>query len=289
MMPNLAWLRWVVPVLILAQLALRASGARDVGWLAVVIVVVESLLTVTILARATALLRRSRRRADHDDTWFDHLDAAFSGLFSNRVARFASSEVRVFGTLLAWAIAKVRRTAPVGHPYDRHQLLIGWVMLFALSAPAEMVLLHVLIPWGPLRWLVLIVEVYGLVWIAAIGISFSFLRHTVSPTEIRIRQGLLADVRVRRDTIRDLRREPTRSLDGRTDIAIEGDAVTISMEGRTDLTLELGEPIRVRRLFGFSPAVSRVRFAVDDPDAFLAAVAFPPVEAGERDVVLVPA
>lgn len=289
MSPSLRWLKWVAPALILVQLALWASGARGVRWLAVTFIVIETLITIVVLARASALFRASRRRADADDTLLDHIDAAFSGLLPDRVAQFASSEVRAFATLIAWAVAKARRMAPNGYSYVRHQMLIGWVMLFALSAPAEMSLLHILIPWEPVRWVVLVVEVYGLVWIAAIGISFGSLRHTVSPTQIRLRQGLLADVRVRRDTVRDLRREHTRTVDGRTSIAIDGGMGTISMEGRTDLILELFEPVRIRRLFGFSPPVDTIRFAVDDPDAFLAAIAVPSIEPVGHELELVTA
>ena len=235
------------------------------------------------------MLRASRQRSEAGDTWVDSTDAAFSGLLPDRVAQFAPSEIRVFGTLIGWAIAKVRRTAPVGYPYNWHQMLIRWVMLFALSSPAEIVLLHILIPWDPLKSAVLVVEVYGLIWLAAIGISFGFLRHSVSPTEIRIRQGLLADVRVRRDNVRDLCREPTRTLDGRTNIAIDGDVAAIAMEGRTDLTLDLHEPIRFRRLFGFSPPITQVRFAADDTDAFLAAIEASATNVVEDDPTLVTA
>ena len=41
MTPNLVWLKWIAPVLILVQLALWASGVRDVGGLAVGIIVVD--------------------------------------------------------------------------------------------------------------------------------------------------------------------------------------------------------------------------------------------------------
>lgn len=129
-----------------------------------------------------------------------------------------------------------------------------------------------------MKYIVLALEVYGLIWLAVIGVSFGFLRHTVSPAHLRLRQGLLADIRVRRDNILGLREEHSRSAGGRTDIAIDGDVATMPVDGRTDMTLDLIEPIRIRRLFGFSPPVRQVRFAVDDPAVFLAAFLMPDAE-----------
>ncbi len=145
-------------------------------------------------------------------------------------------------------------------------------MLFALSAPAEMLLLHMLIPWTLLKYLVLAVELYGLVWLAAIGVSFGFLRHHVSPTEVRLRQGLLADIRIPVSSRVASRLEPMMSANARTNIAIDADTAELPVEGRTHVIFELSEPVRIHRLFGFSPPVTRIRFAVDDPKSFLAAL-----------------
>lgn len=278
MTPNLGWLEWVAPALILTQVALWASGGSDARSLALVVVIAETLLTIVVLGRTIHVFRSSQEHGETGDDWLDHIDLLFSNLFPKRVAEFASSEVRVFGTLLQWGIAKIRRQAPRGYSYNRHQMLFGWVMLFTLSAPAEMLLLHVLIPWNPVKYIVLALEVYGLVWLAVIGISFGFLRHTVSPAHLRLRKGLLADIRVRRDNILELREEHSRSADGRTDLAIDGDMAIMPVDGRTDMTLDLIEPIRIRRLFGFSPPVRQVRFAVDDTAAFVAAFLIPDTE-----------
>lgn len=74
------------------------------------------------------------------------LEATISSLAPGPIAGLVVSEARIFVTFGRWLGMRLFRRPTTGYGYHRDLILIGWAMLFALSAPAEMILLHLLIP-----------------------------------------------------------------------------------------------------------------------------------------------
>lgn len=122
-----------------------------------------------------------------------------------------------------------------------------------------------------MRWVLLALEIYGLFWLLAIGVSFGTLQHEIHGRSVRLRLGLLADVHVPMSSItrvtRDVRRTE-RSLG----LEVEDETATLVANGKTNLVMELESPVRVRRLLGMSKPVRIVHFHADEPAAFMAAL-----------------
>lgn len=265
------WARWLIPMLIVAQLASSLTGFQPPVSLLPVLVGLEFLLAVIFLARLASAARTARRRRTPGDPWEVTLEATISSLAPGPIAGLVVSEARIFVTFGRWLGIRLFRRPTTGYGYHRDLILIGWAMLFALSAPAEMILLHLLIPWAPVRWVLLALEIYGLFWLLAIGVSFGTLQHEIHGRSVRLRLGLLADVHVPMSSItrvtRDVRRTE-RSLG----LEVEDETATLVANGKTNLVMELESPVRIRRLFGLSEPVRVVRFHVDEPAAFMAAL-----------------
>lgn len=265
------WARWLIPMLIVAQLASILTGLQLPVTLLPVLVGLEFLLAAIFLARLAGAARTARRQRTPGDPWEVTLEATISSLAPGPIGGLVVSEARIFVTFGRWLGMRLFHRPATGYSYHRDLILIGWAMLFALSAPAEMILLHLLIPWAPVRWVLLALEIYGLLWLLAIGVSFGTLRHEIHGRSIRLRLGLLADIHVPMSSITrvtsDVRRTE-RSLG----LEVEDETATLAVNGKTNLVMEVASTVRVRQLFGLSEPVRVVRFYVDEPAAFMAAL-----------------
>ena len=127
-------------LLALALIALQAglwlSGDERPTAVLRITVALEVILAGSIVIRVGLALRRGRAASAAGDDWLDRFDRAVTSLFPPGIRVLASSEVRVFGTLLAWLVGRIRRSRPAGHSTTGGLVLTGWVFLFALSAPA---------------------------------------------------------------------------------------------------------------------------------------------------------
>jgi hypothetical protein len=265
------WARWLIPMLIVVQLASTLTGFQLPVTLLPVLVGLEVLLAAIVLARLAGAARTARRQRTPGDPWEVTLEATISNLAPGPIGGLVVSEARIFVTFGRWLGMRLFHRPATGYSYHRDLILIGWAMLFALSAPAEMILLHLLIPWAPVRWVLLALEIYGLLWLLAIGVSFGTLRHQIDGRSVRLRLGLLADIHLSRSTITrvtsDVRRTE-RSLG----LEVEDETATLAVNGKTNLVMEVASPVRVRRLFGLSEPVRVIRFHADEPAAFMAAL-----------------
>ena len=265
------WTRWLIPALLVVLLVSRLTGLAHSDAALPTLVAAEVLLSATFVVRLAMATRSARRQRRPGDSWEVTLETTIAAVTPGPFAGLAMSEVRVFVTLGRWLSTKMLRRPIFGFSYHRDLILIGWAMLFAVSSPAEMTLFHLLIPWPAVRWIILALEIYGLLWLLAIGVSFGTLRHQVSGEMVRLRLGLLADVLVPRRIIDGVVQEVHRT-ERNLGPDFDGDTATLQVNGKTNLVLGLTEPVRVRRLFGWTGPVRHIRFHADDPAAFIAAL-----------------
>lgn len=142
-----------------------------------------------------------------------------------------------------------KRDVPPGAtavPYDDDRVV---VLCLVLLSVVEVVAVDLLLPWLVVRVVLLVLGLYGLVWLTALYLSLSTHPHLVGPRELRLRHGFLKDVAIPLADVAAVRREVD-----------SNDAAALRVGSATSNVL-------VELVDG-----RRVRFHANDPDAAVQAV-----------------
>jgi hypothetical protein len=158
-------------------------------------------------------------------------------------------------------------TTPIG--YSRLVAPMLWLWIF--GSATEVVVLDVLLSrwWTPLRVPLLVLGVWGLVWMLGMMAAYRTRPHLLGEEALQVRDGIHARVDVRLDRIASVR-SVDHDLPGLLkSVHVEGeggpDAVLlVGVGSRTNLELVLAAPTTLETPHG--PAtVSRVGLWVDEP------------------------
>ncbi|MBL1101584.1 hypothetical protein [Streptomyces coffeae] len=141
-------------------------------------------------------------------------------------------------------------------------------------------------PWPVVHWVVLVLDVYTVLWVLELHAACVVRPHVVSPGDggtsgvLRLRHGRRHDLRIPMELIVSARRAsrfgPAPGTDG--DETRDG-VLTLAVGSQTSLVIELSEPVAATLPRGGSLAVRTVRCHADEPDRLLAALP-PSVRAG---------
>ncbi|WP_145872130.1 hypothetical protein [Streptomyces capillispiralis] len=141
---------------------------------------------------------------------------------------------------------------------------------FAFVCAVETVALSVLLAdWPVLHAVVLVLDVYTVVFVVALHAASVVRPHVLGGGVLRVRQAVRVDVRIPLERIASVRRELRMTherADGELDVAVGS---------RTTVTVELAEPVAHVTFFGRRREVRVVRFHADDADGLVRALARP--------------
>jgi hypothetical protein len=98
-------------------------------------------------------------------------------------------EIRLYRSLARWLVRRPEHGAPADVPvtYARTVTPVMWLWIFASAA--EIPLAHVLVPWEGVRIALLVVGVWGLVWMVGLLASLYVYPHLLGPDRLRARHG----------------------------------------------------------------------------------------------------
>ena len=116
---------------------------------------------------------------------------------AGRVVMF---EFRLYASLARWLIRRPaipRNVEPFG--YSQVVAPVMWLWIFASAA--EMVVVHLLIPWPTVRIVVLVISAWGLIWMIGFLASIKVHPHLVGADSLRVRHGSSVDIAVPWDSI----------------------------------------------------------------------------------------
>jgi hypothetical protein len=181
-------------------------------------------------------------------------------------------EFRLYVSLARWLIrrpAVPRDTEPFG--YSQIVTPVMWLWIFASAA--EMVVVHLLIPWPVVRIVVLVISAWGLLWMIGFLASIKVHPHLVNDSALRVRHGSSVDVVVpwdlivsivvqRRDlpsSIRTLRFNETKS----------GTEMQVAVSDQVNVRAVLNDSLTVPTRNG-DREITELRFWADDPNALVA-------------------
>jgi len=243
------------------------------AWLlAVFFAVGEALVLFLVVWRLRASRRRRRSNAaqGHDPGGSSAIERALGGFLPLPLARYAAAELLLWWYLARWIS---RRPVPAGSfSYHRRSPIGPLLIVVALTTPIEVLLIELLLPWGWLRWLLLIAAVYAVVWMVGFYASMTVLQHRVEEGGVRVRYGLLNEAFVPYAAIAEIRLERVRATGTREGLRVDGEehSARLNVGGRTDITLVLSAPISLRTFRGSTPPVTRLSLAADDPQNLVA-------------------
>lgn len=189
-------------------------------------------------------------------------------------ARFALHEPRLFISLFRWTFRRVKRADGV-FAYHRRSLLRAIMPVVIVTSPVELLVVHLLAqalsPWGWLKWALLALGVYAILWLFGLHASLVALPHRLEERGLRLRQGVFAEVFIPYAEIEDAvgtQRKAPNSGDGLSYVAGE-DALYLATGGKTDVGLRLRVPRSMRGFLKETEPASLIHLAVDEPDRFV--------------------
>lgn len=194
-----------------------------------------------------------------------------------RLARTAFKlEVTLYLALGRWITRRPdvpAGTTPIG--YSRLVAPMLWLWIF--GSATEVVVLDVLLSrwWTPLRLPLLIIGVWGLVWMLGLMAAYRTRPHLLGETSLQVRDGIHARVDVAFDRIASVRSTDHELPGLLRSVHVEGEGddaiLLIGVSSRTNLELLLTGPTPLETPNG-PTTVSRVGLWVDEPREVAAAL-----------------
>jgi hypothetical protein len=257
----------------LALLLLAASGRLDAGVALGIGLLIELGIFLVVLWQIVVVARRYRRNRAAGLDFEAALEDGLARIFPRRFARLLALEPRLWSSLFRWLF---RRRPPTANEfrYTKHTIMGMVIGLVLFTAPVELFIIELLIPWPVVRWILLFIAVYSAIWLLGLYAAMKVRPHRLDPDGLRLYNGIMADGYIPYDQITAItaeRRRPPKDGEG-LQVAPAERAAYLAIGGRTDLTLRLRAPVILQGLLTPTPPVLTVHFTADEPDRLVAAL-----------------
>lgn len=182
-------------------------------------------------------------------------------------------ELRLYRSLFRWVLRRPDLGGPehTAFTYARTVTPVMWLWIFASAA--EVPLVHLLIPWDGLRIALLVVGVWGLVWMVGLLASLYVYPHLLGSANLRVRHGASHSVTVPWEAVaavshqhRDLESSVWTLQPRDTD---HGTDLQVAVSGQVNVHARLSRPTSVSTAKG-DMEITELSFFADDPRAVVA-------------------
>jgi len=186
---------WLIPFLVVVSYFLHrgdiVSGRRAL----ILIVAVELLLGLRLLRRLRTIRAGYRVSRQHDNGPVRALQDGVVLLGRGPAVALFTGELLVWASL--WRFVRGEwRSGEGDFSYHRRSPLIGIVFVTIITAPAELLLIELLVPWRAPRIALLFLGAYSLFWILGYAASQITAPHHIDENGLIIRKGFLAEVQL---------------------------------------------------------------------------------------------
>lgn len=172
-------------------------------------------------------------------------------------------EVAVYRGLLRWVLRRPDVPAgatPIGYARLVTPVLALWIFASAVEVPV----VDLLLPWDSLRLPVLVVGIWGVLWMLGLLGAYRTRPHLLLEDELVIRCGLRVEVRLPRSALASAVAREADLPSSLRSVAIAEDLLQVGVSGRTNLQLRLTGPTTLNTPKG-PVTVTRVEIWVDEP------------------------
>ncbi|HEX8035149.1 MAG TPA: hypothetical protein VF510_14945 [Ktedonobacterales bacterium] len=157
--------------------------------------------------------------------------------------------------------------------YSQGSIVGVFVLALLFSAPVEILLVELLIPWHWLKVLFLILDAYSIIWLLGYAAGIAVLPHRMAASGIRVYYSIGAHGFLLYFAIADVRRQRLTNTgrDG-CHVDLQRQTASLSVGGVTTVTLRLNQPATLRRIVDSTPPITTLHLAVDEPERFVIAL-----------------
>ena len=185
------------------------------------------------------------------------------------VIRALRHEISTWCSLGRW-VARRPDVGPGGTPFAYRGPIVAPIVVLTVVSVIEVVAVDmVLAPWPVPRRILLVLGIWGALFMLGLLASVTVRPHVVAPSGLRIRHGASLDVHVPWDAVASAGRL-RRSGDGRT-VQLVGDALHVLVSGQTTGVVTLHRPVPAT-IRGTRAEVTELRFHADDAAGMVAAI-----------------
>jgi hypothetical protein len=255
-------LRWAVVAVPLADVVLALTGVLDARTAVTAGLVLEVLLAGVVAAEVGAFRRGYRRARAAGGGRSAAASAGLAAALPAPVAWFLRAEAGTARALWRAVRRHARTDDPddVVLPYTDRIAVMLWTTV-GLGV-VETVVVHLLVPWPALRWVLLALSGYGLLWVAGLACSLRQHPHVVRADELVLRFAHLRATRVPLAGLASARRDVRTGH--RHNVERLGGTLSLSVAGETSVELAFDPPVEVA-VRGRVGRYERLRFFADDP------------------------
>jgi hypothetical protein len=175
-------------------------------------------------------------------------------------------EIGIWRSLFLLITRRVPGRGPGVEAFSYVRAVAPIIGAFIFVSALEMVVVHLLLPWETIRLIVLVLSVWGLLWMFGYLASMKVFPHLVGPEGLRIRSGTSADIAIPWDAVAAVRyRRGSVGTQRRVEVerGDDGTAVSVPVLKLTRVEVVLRAPTTVA-LPGGPEEVTAVRLYADD-------------------------
>lgn len=187
--------------------------------------------------------------------------------------RPAVSELRYYHSLVL-AVAGKRRVPAGATPFGYTKGTRGIPIAIGAVSLVELVLVHLLVPWPWLRIVLLILSIWGVLFVAGFFASRVVHPHIVTADSLHLRWG---HATVLTTSLANVSSVARRTNHAHTQPHVDGDRLILTQFQSTNVVLRFAQPVATdapvsKKHRPVDVRVTEVQLFVDDPEAFLHAV-----------------
>jgi hypothetical protein len=190
--------------------------------------------------------------------------------------RAATTESAMWRSMYLWARRKPLPLGPGDEPFGYlgviKPILGIFIGLSIVEIPIFDLIVRKVVPWQPARWIVLVLSVWGLLWMIGFFASIKIHPHVVGDRGIRVRLGAGIDFTVPWEHVESVRKA-YRTLPSGKSVQVEqvGErrVLHIVVGSQTSVDVRLRRPATFVLPKGETDPVDELRLYADDPDAFV--------------------
>ena len=182
-------------------------------------------------------------------------------------------ELRLYRSLFLWVIRRpdVGASEDVPFTYAKSVTPVMWLWIFASGT--EVVVVHLLVPWDGARIPLLVVGLWGLVWMVGLLASLNVYPHLLGRTMLRVRHGATHSIRLPWDAIASVTHN-RKNLDSsvwtlQRRETEHGVNLQVGVSGEVNVHAQLRQPTTVSMAKG-PISIVELSFFADDPRALVA-------------------
>lgn len=259
--------RWAIPTVVLLQVVLVWSEVLTVGQAVVVALTLEVLLIGVVLAEITLARRAYRMSRANGADGQQALEEALRVVLPAPVAKMMGMELGLLRSLWRW-IRRRPDVAPGQQPmsYGSEIRPIMWVMIFL--TPLEILAIELLLPWATARIVLLVLAIYGTVWVLGFLGALSSRPHVLGNGTLTLRFVHFVSISV--PLHGKVAATMVRHSGYKKSVNIKDAILAMPIGDSTNIAIVLGDPVLVRpKPFAPEQEIREVRFSTNDPKVAL--------------------